>query len=151
MPRYKLRTLLILLAVGLLVLEVAIFVLPGKITLPGGMATWMLLVVAFHYVIPLALVATLTALAFAYSVRFTIRDLLWLTLFVGLGLAWSADRGRYMAEAVKYQNISTKLDAHLHYQGLLLDRLDPHWRNFKGSFHEYSGKTPAPSASDISN
>jgi hypothetical protein len=146
MMRYRLRTLLTVLAVGLVVLEFALFMLPDGINLPGGMFTWVELVLVFHYVIPLALVATLVALAFAYSVRFTIRDVLWLTLFVGLGLTWRVDRDHYKAEAIKYRNMNTKANTHLHYQGLLLDRLDPHSRNFKGSFSEYSGKTPAPSA-----
>src|SRR6478752_7548925 len=114
--RFRLRRPLILLAVGLVVLEFALFMLPD-VNLPGGMATWVALVLVFHYVIPLALAATLVGLAFAYSIRFTIRDMLWLTLLVGLGLTWRADRDRYKAEAVKYQNISTKLNAHLHYEG----------------------------------
>jgi hypothetical protein len=150
-PRHRLRRPLILLAVGLVVLEFALFMLPDRINLPGGMLGWLVLVAVFHYVIPLALVATLVALAFAYSIRFTIRDVLWLTLFVGLWFAWRTDRGHYKMEAIKYQNMNTKANAHLHYQGLLLDRLDPHWRNFRGSFREYSGKTPAPTATDISN
>jgi hypothetical protein len=74
--------------------------------------------------------------------RFTIRDWLWLTVVVGLVLAWWADRGQVIDRAM-YQNANTKLSAHLRHREILLDRLDPHWRNFKGSFSTYTGNTPA--------
>src|SRR5262245_7574937 len=101
---FRVRTLLILLAVGLVLLEVGLYLLPDRVNLPGEMLTWMCLVVAFHYVIPIAVIATLVALAIMHStqgaeswtvpvtLRFTIRDLLWLTALVALWFVWRWER-----------------------------------------------------------
>ena len=65
--RYRLRTLLIVLAIGLVLLELVILVilgpLDGYVTLPGEMTTWYRLMSLFWIIIPFALTATLLALA----------------------------------------------------------------------------------------
>jgi len=53
--RYRLRTLLIVLAV----LEFGLFMLPDSVNLPGGIAGWLVFVVLFWGVIPFAMIATL--------------------------------------------------------------------------------------------
>ena len=40
--------------------------------------------------------------------RFTIRDLLWLTVVVSLAVAWWVDRGRLVGEIVDLRNIDSK-------------------------------------------
>ena len=65
--RYRVRTLLIILAIGLVLLDLSIVggseIFAERVAVPGGMVTWGILVMFVWGVIPLALIATLIALA----------------------------------------------------------------------------------------
>jgi hypothetical protein len=97
MPRFRLRTLLIVLAIGLALLQFAIFLIPYDVEKSEGTA-WFLCLDFFSYVVP---VVQISALAIALTIRddsssniqshapilrFTIRDLLWLMVVVGMGV-----------------------------------------------------------------
>ena len=45
--------------------------------------------------------------------RFTIRDVLWLTLVVGLAIGWWVDRGRQRRTAQTWKNVAGDLAEHL--------------------------------------
>jgi hypothetical protein len=112
--RCRLRTLLVALALGLVLLELGLFMLPDGLNLPGGMLTWLMLVAVFWYGIPLALILTLAAAivvqctdAYAKEAktvelspmfRFTIRDVLWLTALVAVLFGWHVDRRIMVAQ-----------------------------------------------------
>ena len=53
--RFRLRTLLIVLALALVLLRVVLPMLEN-VHLPGDMLTWCVLVVVYHYVIPFGLI-----------------------------------------------------------------------------------------------
>jgi hypothetical protein len=59
--RLRLRSLMIVLALGLVLLRFGLRMLPEKLNLPGGMLTWLLLVSIYHYVIPFGVISTLAA------------------------------------------------------------------------------------------
>jgi len=59
--RFRLRTLMIVLALGLVLLRLGLDMLPERLNLPGGMLTWWTLMVVYHYVIPYGLILTLAA------------------------------------------------------------------------------------------
>jgi hypothetical protein len=50
-------------ALGLVLLEFGLFMIPDSINLPGGIVAWLVLLVVFWRVIPLALIVTLAAAA----------------------------------------------------------------------------------------
>jgi hypothetical protein len=97
--RYRLRTLLIVLAIGLALLQFAIFMIPYEFEMPGG-TDWFLCLDFVSYVVPLVQLSALTialtirdgsfssSQSHAPILRFSIRDVLWLTVVVGLGVAW---------------------------------------------------------------
>lgn len=97
--RHRLRTLLIVLAIGLALLQFVVFLIPynGETT---ELTAWFLCVDFVSFVIPLV---QISALAMALMPRngsainnqlpvpnfhFTIRDVLWLMVVVGIGVAW---------------------------------------------------------------
>jgi hypothetical protein len=99
MIRYRLRTLLIVLAIGLALLQFVVFLIPynGETT---ELTAWFLGLDFVSYVVPLV---QISALAIALTIgngsssnnqspvpilRFTIRDVLWLTVVVGMSVAW---------------------------------------------------------------
>src|SRR6476469_7666810 len=99
MPRYKFRTLLIVLAIGLALLQFVVFLIPYNDEMTE-LTAWFLCLDFVSYVVPLV---QISALAIALTtrdgssnnnqspvpiLRFTIRDVLWLTVVVGMGLAW---------------------------------------------------------------
>jgi hypothetical protein len=59
MRRYKLRILLIGLAIGLVLLRVALRLIPDCINLPGGILTWYVLMIVYHRVIPFGVILAL--------------------------------------------------------------------------------------------
>jgi hypothetical protein len=61
--QFRLRTLLIVLAVGLVLVELGLFMLPDSINLPGGMAGWVVFMFLFWRGIPALLSITLVAIA----------------------------------------------------------------------------------------
>jgi hypothetical protein len=97
--RYRLRTLLIVLASGLALLQFAIFMIPYNVEMPGGTA-WFLCLDFVSYVVPMVQISALTIAltirddsfsniqSHAPILRFTIRDVLWLTVVVGMGVVW---------------------------------------------------------------
>jgi hypothetical protein len=73
--------------------------------------------------------------------RFTIRDVLWLTALVAMGVAWGADRSRLAKEArdnygiaVGLKSEKDSLEDQNHELGVLLDEADPNWRKTRGPF-----------------
>ena len=97
--RFGLRTLLIVLAIGLALLQFVVFLIPynGETT---ELTAWFLCLDFVSYVVPLV---QISALAIALTIgngsssnnqspvpilRFTIRDVLWLTVVVGMSVAW---------------------------------------------------------------
>src|SRR5260221_8520694 len=108
MMRYRLRTLLIVLAMGLALLQFAIFMIPYDVEMPAGTVgtAWFLCLDFVSYVVPAVQISALTiALTIrddsfsniqspAPMFRFTIRDLLWLLVVVGMGVSWWVDHGR---------------------------------------------------------
>jgi len=110
--RYRLRKLLIVLAIGLALLQFAIFMIPYNVEIPGETA-WLLCLDFVSYVVPVVQISALTiALTIrddsssniqsnAPILRFTIRDVLWLTVVVGMGVAWWLNTKRLDAHYLK--------------------------------------------------
>ncbi len=113
--RIRLRTLVVVVAIGFALLEFGLFMLPEKLNLPGGILGWLFLVMVFWYGIPLAIILTLAvAVAVQYTdtnkpeqaktvdlsnmLRFTIRDILWLTVLVAVCCGWWVERRILIAQ-----------------------------------------------------
>lgn len=99
MPRFSLRTLLIVLAIGLALLQFVVFLIPYNDE-TTKLTAWFFWLDFVSYVVPLV---QISALAIALTtrnasacnhqspvpiLRFAIRDVLWLTVVVGMGVAW---------------------------------------------------------------
>lgn len=107
--QYRLRPLLIVLAIGLALLQFAIFMIPYNVEVGEGTA-WFLCLDFVSYVVPLVQISALAIAltirnasssnnqSHAPTLRFTIRDVLWLTLVVGLCVGWYSDTRRRQTE-----------------------------------------------------
>ena len=82
-------------------------------------------------IIGLAMGAALSAAIGFGGFRFSVRDMLWLTALAGLALSWGLDRTKTATIRMSYRNKNTELNAHLYHREILLDRLDPNWRDRK--------------------
>jgi hypothetical protein len=101
--QFRLRTLLIVLAIGLALLQFVVFLIPYNDE-TTKLAAWFLWLDLVSYVVPLvqtcALVIALTIRNDSSkndqlktpTLRFAIRDLLWLMVVVGMGVALWQDR-----------------------------------------------------------
>jgi hypothetical protein len=69
--------------------------------------------------------------------RFTIRDVLWLTVVVALGVAWWADRTRITERAVKAERLASDHAAKL-------DNMFPRWRNIRTGGFPATPTKPEP-------
>jgi hypothetical protein len=57
--QYRLRMLLVVLAIGLVLLRVGLRLIPDSINLPGGILTWYVLMIVYHRVIPSGVILAL--------------------------------------------------------------------------------------------
>src|SRR4051794_10516978 len=110
--RFHLSTPLIVLAIGLALLQFVVFLIPYNFEMTEGTA-WFLWLDFVSYVVPLV---QISALAVALTIhngsasnnqspvpilRFTIRDVLLLTVVVGMGVAWWQDHEKLTKQCVE--------------------------------------------------
>lgn len=81
--------------------------------------------------------------------RFAIRDLLWSTLVVALGVAWWVDRTRLAANVSKLDAEVTRLGAGPDWAGMdrIMDEYYEHWTTLQKREREL-GLEPTPNPTD---